>query len=315
MSFRSKCQSLLRNLFRRHSVECELDEELQNYLALLTEENLARGLPADEARRLALLEFGGVTQVKQAVRETRAGSTLESMAQDVRFGWRMLKRSPSFTLTAILSLSLGMGATTSIFTAVYSLLIRPLPYPAASRLVWISNFWPRIHMDTVLSPDFVAARTQTRSFEQLAAYTVGDVNLTGAGEPVRVSAAWVTANFLPMLGAVPHAGRLFTTAEDRPGGPQYVLISDRLWRHQFNASPAILNTTITLDGGPQTVIGVLPPHFRFPDLQLEPDVYGPQRLDPDAGVSISRRLTNLAVIALLKNGVSASQARAEMHTF
>jgi hypothetical protein len=145
-------------------VECQLDEELQAYVALLTDEKKAQGMPAEDARRRALIELGGVSQVKQAVREIRAGSDLESVGQDIRFGWRMLKRSRSFTLAAVISLGLGMGATTAIFSAVYSLLIRPLAYPNAQRLVWISNFWPKIHMDTVLSPDFVEARSHTRSF-------------------------------------------------------------------------------------------------------------------------------------------------------
>jgi putative ABC transport system permease protein len=315
MSIWSHGESLLRNLFRRNKVETQLDEELQAYVALLADEKKAQGLPADQAHRTALIELGGVTQVKQAVRETRAGSGLESVAQDIRFGWRMLKRSPSFTLAAILSLGLGMGVTTAVFSAVYSLLIRPLPYPNAQRLVWISNFWPKIHMDTVLSPDFVEARAHTRSFEQLSAYTVGDENLTGAGDAVRVSCAWVTANFLPMLGAVPQLGRPFNTSEDKPGSPPLVLISDRLWHRQFNANPAIVNSIITLDGAKQTVIGVLPPHFRFPDLQLEPDVYGAQRIDPDTSISVTKRLINLNVIALLKDGVSAPQALAEMQTF
>jgi putative ABC transport system permease protein len=306
---------LWRNLFRRNRVETQLDEELQAYVALLADEKEAGGLPAAEARRTALIETGGVTQVKQAVRETRTGSGIESVGQDVRYGWRMLKRSPAFTLAAVLSLGLGMGATTAIFSAVYSLLIRPLAYPNAQRLVSISNFWPKIHMDTILSPDFVEARSQARSFEQLSAYTIGDENLTDAGEPVRVSCAWVTANFLPMLGAVPQLGRVFTDSEDKPGGPPFVLISDRLWRRQFNANPAIVNATITLDGGKQTVLGVLPPRFRFPDLQLEPDVYGPQRVDPDSSISITKRLTNLNVIGLLRSGVSAPQALAEMRTF
>ena len=315
MSIWSRGKSLLRNLFRRNQIERQLDEELRAYVAMLVDEKVARGVPAEEARRRAMIEVGGATQVKQAVRETRAGRDLESLGQDVRFGWRMLKRSPSFTLAAVISLGLGMGATTAIFSAVYSLLIRPLAYPNAQRLVWISNFWPKIHIDTVLSPDFVEARSHTRSFEQLSAFTVGDENLTDSGEPVRVSCAWVTANFLPMLGTVPQLGRLFTESEDRPGGPPFVLISDRLWRRQFNANPAIINTSITLDGGKQTVIGVLPPHFRFPDLELEPDVYGPQRVDPDASITITKRLTNLNVIGLLKTGVSAHEALAEMRTF
>lgn len=315
MSIWSRGESLLRNLFRRDKVESQLDDELEAYVNLLADEKKALGIPADQAGRAARIELGGVTQVKQAVREARTGSRLESVAQDIRFGLRMLKRSPSFTLAAILSLGLGMGVTTAVFSAVYSLLIRPLPYPHAQRLVWISDFWPKMNMDTVLSPDFVEARAHTRSFEQLSAYTIGDQNLTGAGDPVRVSCAWVTANFLPMLGAVPQLGRPFTASEDKPGSPPLVLISDRLWRHQFNANPNVVNSTIILDGGKQTVIGVLPPHFRFPDLQLEPDVYGPQRIDPDTSISISKRLTNLNVIALLKSGVSAPQALAEMQTF
>jgi len=285
MAIWSRGESLLRNLFRREKVERQLDEELQAYVALVADEKEARGIPSGEARREALIELGGVTQVKQSVRESRAGSNLESVGQDIRFGWRMLRRSPAFTLAAVISLGLGMGATTAIFSAVYSLLIRPLAYPDAQRLVWISNFWPKVHMDTVLSPDFVEARSQTRSFEQLSAYTIGDENLTDAGEPARVSCTWVTANFLPMLGGFPQLGRLFTESEDKPGGPRLVLISDRLWRRQFNANPAIINATITLDGGKQTVIGVLPPRFRFPDLQLEPDVYGPQRV---ARIPVSR---------------------------
>ena len=315
MSIFSRAESLLRNLFHRNTVERQLDEEVQAYVSLLADEKKARGVPAEEARREALIELGGVTQVKQAVRETRSGTDLESVGQDIRFGWRMLRRSPSFTAAAVISLGLGMGATTAIFSAVYSLLIRPLAYPNAQRLVWISNFWPKIHMDTVLSPDFVEARSRTQSFKQLSAYTVGDENLTDAGEPERVSCAWVTANFLPMLGAVPQLGRWFTESEDKPGGPPLVLISDRLWRHQFNANPAIINSSITLDGGKQTVIGVLPSRFRFPDLELEPDVYGPQRVDPDASISITKRLTNLMVIGLLKPGVSDQQALAEMRTF
>jgi len=187
MAIWSRGESLLRNLFRREKVERQLDEELQAYVALVADEKEARGIPSGEARREALIELGGVTQVKQSVRESRAGSNLESVGQDIRFGWRMLRRSPAFTLAAVISLGLGMGATTAIFSAVYSLLIRPLAYPDAQRLVWISNFWPKVHMDTVLSPDFVEARSQTRSFEQLSAYTIGDENLTDAGEPARVS--------------------------------------------------------------------------------------------------------------------------------
>ena len=210
--------SAWRNLWQRRSVEAGLSDEVRGYVEMLTDEKVAAGLPRAEARRLALMELGGEAQVKQAVRDGRAGSGLETLTQDVRFGWRMLRRSPGFTIVAVISLGLGIGATTAIFSAVYSLLLRPLDYTQANSLVWVSNLWPRFHMDTVFSPDFVAARRQSKSFAELAAFTERDQNLTEAGEPARTSYASVTANFFPMLGVRPQLGRGFSADEDKPGG-------------------------------------------------------------------------------------------------
>jgi predicted permease len=170
-------------------------------------------------------------------------------------------------------------------------------------------------METVLSADYTAARGSTHSFEELGAFTIGDQNLTHAGRPTRVTCAFVTANFLSMLGVTPQLGRMFTAGEDVPGGPRLVLISDHLWRRQFNADPRVLLSTILLNGEKQLVIGVLPAAFRFPDLQLEPEVYAPQRLNPASSVSIDRVLINLNVIGRLRSGTTDQQALAEMRAF
>ena len=307
--------SLWRNLLHKRRVEAGLSAEIRGYVEMLTDEKVAAGVPYARARREALMEMGGEAQVKQAVRDGRPGSGLETLWQDVRFGWRMLRRSPGFTIVAVISLGLGIGATTAIFSAVYSLLLRPLDYAQANSLVWVSNLWPRFHMDTVFSPDFVAARAQAKSFAELAAFTERDQNLTEAGEPARTSYASVTANFFPMLGVRPQLGRGFSAEEDKPNGPNVVMLSDRLWRRKFNGDPRVIGAGITLNGQRHWVIGVLPEHFRFPDVQLEPDVYGPLGLTAADTVSIDKPMMNLEVIGQLRDGVTAEAAREEMRTF
>ena len=312
MAIWSRMLSVGRNLFQKDRVDGQLSEEVRGYVEMLADEKMAAGVPPAQARREALMEAGSVTQ---AVRDARAGSGLESFGQDVRFGWRMLGRSPGFTIIAVVSLGLGIGATTAIFSAVYSLLLRPLDYAQANALVWVSNAWPRFHMDTVFSPDFVAARRQVKSFAELAAFVERDQNLTDAGEPARTSYANVTANFFPMLGVVPQIGRNFSADEDRPNGPNVVMLSDRLWRRKFNADPRVIGSGITLNGQRHWVIGVLPARFRFPDVQLEPDVYGPLGLAAVDTLSIDKPMMNLEVIARLREGVTAEAAREEMRGF
>ena len=173
MAVWSRLLSLVRNLFQKERVDGQLSDEVRGYVEMLADEKVAAGMPVAQARREALIEAGGATQVAQAVRDARAGSGLETVWQDARFGWRMLRRSPGFTVVAVVSLGLGIGATTAIFSAVYSLLLRPLDYAQSNSLVWVSNLWPRFHMDTVFSPDFVAARRQTKSFAELAALLAG----------------------------------------------------------------------------------------------------------------------------------------------
>ena len=305
-------RSALRNLFRKPQVEKQLDDELRAYVEMVTDEKMAAGMSAAEARRTAMAEFGGVEQVKQTVRDGRAGAAAECAWQDVRYAARQLRRNAGFTLTAVVTMGLGIGATTAIFSAVYSLLLRPLPYHDASRLVSVSDANPTFLPD----PDFVAARTETRSFEQLAGFHAStEDTLTGAGDPMRVTQAAVTASFFSVLGVVPALGRNFHPDEDWSGGPNVLILSDRLWRDRFSADAKIVGRTIKLNGTVFTIIGVLPRHFSFPSSSLEPDVYGPAALERTTVMNPQGRIWGIQTIARLRAGVSGGQAQAEMQAF
>lgn len=248
---------------------------------------------------------------KAAVRGVRE-SFAELFWQDVRYGLRQLGRNRGFTLTAVITLGLGIGATTAIFSAVYSLLLRPLPYYDASRLVSISD----AHSAPLLDPDFVAAESESRSFEELAGFhTDLQDNLTGVGDPVRVTRAAVTANFFPTLGVLPQLGRNFSPSEDWSGGPNVVLLSDHLWRNKFNADARIVGKAITLNGASYTVIGIVPRTFSFPSPYLEPDLYGSAVLERDTTVSFTKGIWGIQTIARLRPGVTVEQAQAEIQAF
>jgi hypothetical protein len=194
----SQIKAAFRNLLHAQQVECELDDEIASYVAGVTDEKIAAGLAPQEARRRALAECGGTEHVKQAVRISRAGAFAESLRQDIRFGIRQLRRNPAFAWTAILTLALGIGATTAIFSAVYALLLRPLTYPGSDRLMFLYQHTKYDDMSALINQDFIAAQSTLRSFESVAGYLdYGDQNLIGAGAPMRVSAMGVTANFFP----------------------------------------------------------------------------------------------------------------------
>ncbi len=251
------CKSVLRNLFHRREIENQLDDELKAYLRIVVDERVAAGMPVAEARRTAMAEFGGIEQVKQTVRDNRAGTAAELIWQDVRYALRQLRRNRGFTLTAVITMGLGIGATTAIFSAVCSLLLRPLPYPDANQIMSVSD----LNSAPILDPDFVAARAGTRSFQQLAGFhTYTEDTLTGIGDPMRVTRAAVTADFFTVLGVIPALGRNFYPDEDWSGGPNVLMLSDHLWRNKFNADPEIVGRAIKLDGTDFTVIGVLPRH-------------------------------------------------------
>jgi len=314
----SKVRFALRNLLRRQQVESDLEAEISSYVDAVTDEKIAGGLSRDEARRRALAESGGMEQVKQAVRNSRAGTFVESVGQDIRYGLRQLRRNPAFTWAAVITLGLAIGATTAIFSAVYALLLRPLPYLGANRLMYLSQAWPKTNTDSVrmISPDFVAAQSTLKSFQSFAGFVgMGDRNLIGSGDPVRVNVVEMTANLLPELGVLPGPGRNFLSSEDRKGGPAVVLLSHRLWESKFHGDASIVGRAVTLDGKSQTVVGVLPAHFLFPDPAIEPDVCVPADFDPDTNLSRDKNILMVSTTARLRDGVTEQRALAELQTF
>ena len=312
-----RVRSALRNLLHKQQIESDLDAEIRSYVDAVADEKIAGGLSHDEARRHALAESGGMEQVKQAVRSGRAGMLAESLGQDLRYGLRQMRHNPAFAWTAIITLALGIGATTAIFSAVYALLLHPLSYPASDRLMHIYQHTKYGEMSTMPNQDFFAAHSALRSFESVAGYLdYGDENLTGAGAPIRVSAMGVTANFFPTLRVPPALGRNFLSSEDRKDGPAVVILSHRLWQSRFNSDPMIIGHTIMLAGKAQTVVGILPAHFVFPDPAAEPDLYVPDDLDTDTRLeSTNISIVMVLTIARLRDGVTLPQAQAELNLF
>ena len=240
-SRRSPLRSLARNLLRKPAVESELDQELQSYAETITEEKIAAGMSPAEARRTTLADIGGIEQVKQSVRDRRTGTGLELLWQDVRYALRQLAHNRAFTLTAVLTLGLGIGATTAIFSAVYALLLRPLPYPDADRLMFMlgENSDPHLRPRS-RSQDFVAATNKheiLRAVRGLLHYY--NPKPHRPGRTLRVASANVTANFLPDARSR-SAARAPLHPQDKtvPTGPLVVILSNHLWRTYFHADPA-----------------------------------------------------------------------------
>ena len=303
------------NLFHKDELDSDLNAELGQFVDAIVDEKIEAGMSPSEARRSVLGEIGGMEQVKQAVRESRTGTSIELLWQDVRYGMRMLRRNPSFTWTAVITLGLGIGATASIFSVVYSLLLRPLPYSKPDELVSVTGASPKFQSDVLVSPDFVAAQQGVKSFSQLGGYWWANRNLTGTGNPVRVVWVGVTENFLPMLNVTPKLGRVFSKGEDRPGGPELIILSNRIWRSQFQADPQVIGKSITIDSKGETIIGVLPANFSFPNYGLEPDVYALADIDRDTTLSPQKGVMGILTIGRLRPDVSAAKAQSEMQTF
>ena len=318
MGIGTRLKSALLTLLRKQRVESELEMEIRSYVDSITDEKIASGTLPAEARRQALIEAGGLEQVKQAVRDQRASSFAESVAQDIRYGLRQLRRNPAFTFTAVITLGLGIGATTAIFSAVYALLIRPLPYPDSDRLMEILDGNPKKGWlsGPLISPDFVAAQSSLRSFESVAGFAdSGDMNLTGRGDPLRVKVVGITANFLPELHVIPEKGRAFLSSEDQMGGPAVVLLSHRLWQGKFGGDAGVINRPITLAGKAWTIVGVLPAHFIFPDPAIEPDLYIPAGFSADTSVTPTSPVAFVRTIGRLRDGANVAQANADLKLF
>ena len=271
-----------------------------------------------EALRAVRLERDSVETAKQDVRSAGWESFVETCWQDLRFAARMLRKNPGFTAVAVLTLALGIGANTAIFSVVYAVLLKPLPYGQPEQLVTVFEAQPRegIMGNGWSYPNFAELRANEHSFSEMAGHQQHQLTLTGRGEPTVVNTAVVTPELFSVLGEKPVAGRTFLPEEGRPGAPAVVILSENLWRSLFGADPNIIGTSITLDKRSCTVVGIMPAGFRFPAISEDEHIWIPLVQDPLFGSWTERRGGHwLRVTARLKPGVSIAQAQAELDAF
>ena len=294
--------SRLRGLFTRRRLDQDFEQELDSHLALLTEENMRRGLTPEEARRAARLRLGGVTQLRETHRELHGLPWLETLAQDIRYGLRMLRKNPGFTGVAILTLALGIGANTAIFTVINAVMLRPLPYANPQELVTWRHNESQVDVDDI--------RAQSRSFFSAGGAVNPEVmDYTGGSEPLGVHAGYVDAGLFKVLGVPAMLGRAFLPDEDRSGGPRAVVLAYPFWREYLAGDPNVVGKAITLSGNSYTVIGVMPAGFAVPEYSL--DVFVSLRMVyPEAAAYRGVHFMNS--YWRLKPGVTLAQAAARM---
>ena len=297
----------LAGLFNRRARDRELAEELESHLRMHVEDNVRAGMSPEEARRVALLELGGVEQVKEQYRRQRGVPALEDLWQDLRYAARVLAKRPGFTLVAVATVALGVGATTAIFSVVNSVLLRPLPYKDPERIVqvWENNpkrGWTR---DTISPLNFEDWRTQARAFEAVSAYEYESFVLTGGQEPERLGGILASSDFFRVIGVEPAIGRAFLPGEDRAGAGRVAVISDRLWQRRFGSRADVLNQSLVLNSESYTVVGVMPKGFQFPSRNTDVWV---------ASVDLKRPRSDhfMYAVARLKAGTPLEEAQADI---
>lgn len=292
-------------------METELSDEVESYLSLLIQRKIERGIDPQEARRLALIEFGGTEQIKERVREVSMGHYLETLLQDIRYAARILKKKPLFTLIITITLALGIGANTAIFSICDAVLFRSLPFPDSNHLV---NIWEsevkHIHQPKAFSSyrDFHEWETNNHTFEKIAAYTwaTGGKTLTGLGDAQPVLTIPVTKDFFSLLGVQPMLGRTLVPDDFKTG--EAVVLSHRLWQTTFGGSKDILNKNITLSGKTYTVVGVMPSSFQMYPAQT--DIWYPMGADNTLATNPKQHL--LAIVGRIKPGVPFSAAEQDL---
>jgi predicted permease len=306
------------NPFSRKRWEQDASEELRFHIEQQIASNIAAGMTREEARRQATLQFGAVEGVKEDCREQRRGFWLETLWADVRYALRMLRKNPGFAAIAMLTLALGIGANTAIFSVLDGVILKPLPYPQADRLTLIwTDLKDAGQMRVPFSgPDLMDVKRRARLFQDVGGTWVGSAALTGTGEPEQVKIGFVTYNFLSILGAHPALGRLFVPQDDVKGAAPRIILTDGLWRRRFGADPQIIGRSIRVDGEAATVVGVMPPTFRlvFPeDANIPPDVQAfiPFRDDLDQE---ARDANYLRVVGRLQSGTTVHQAEGELRS-
>ena len=307
----------LRSLAGRRRMDQELDKELRFHLDRQTAEYIAAGMPPDEARHAAFRRLGGVAQIEEECREVRRISMIENFLYDFRYTLRALGRSPGFAAVMVLTLSLSIGANSAIFSVIRGVLLRPLPYPHEDRVVRFflsSAEYPKFPVNAF---DFLDFRSRNHSFDSMAIMTRKDVQLSGAGEPQRLSGFEVSAGYFHVLGVSPERGREFERRDELPGNGRVAILSDRLWRTRFHGDPSMVGAKIRLEGRVYTVVGIMPPGMRHPGNEYRSTPYGdtvdvwcPFTFEGDP----NRRGSHYTEgIGRLKPGVGSEAAAAEMN--
>jgi len=259
--------SRIRGFLGSRARDRSLNEELQMHLELLTQENIRRGMGTDDARAAARREFGGVEQITELYRNQSGFPVFESVSRDFRFGLRMLFQSPGFATLDVLTLAMGIGANTAVFSLVDAVLLQSLPYRNTQQLLLLTETLPQLGGADevgVSAAEYLDYRAANRCFSDIAAYQTSGFNLTGNGTPLRVQAASVSASLFSLLGTSPALGRTFAAGEDREGAGPVAVLSYSLWRDRFGLDANVLGTSVRLDEKPFTIIGVMPANFQFP---------------------------------------------------
>ncbi|HZZ39861.1 MAG TPA: ABC transporter permease [Acidobacteriaceae bacterium] len=304
------------NLFRRDRVDAEIDAELRSHIEMAVEDAMHAGVPEVEARRAARLRFGNPVIMKEKTMGSDAVLSLESLRRDVRYALRQLKKAPGFTAVVIVTLALGIGANTTVFSIVDAVLLRPLPYAHPEQLVEVQSLEGRdgFISGAVSYPDFFDWRAQNHSFSHLVSYQDNSGTLTGVERAVHLDGDTVSWDLLPLLGVAPELGNGFRP-EDEKLGARVVLISHALWVSQFGSDPAVVGQTMHLSGQNYTIAGVMPLSFRFPVNAPKNDYWTTLAVDNDGtprAATANRGNHSLNVIGRLKPGVTVAQADAEM---
>ncbi len=307
----------IRALFAREIVIEDIDRELRLHVDMQTDANIAAGMSPDEARREALRSFGNLPKVRDAAYDVKGGGFFETLSQDIRYGARVLTKHKTFTLVAVLTLALGIGANTAIFSVVNELLLKPLPYRDPERIVMVWEVTPEgRHQNNSSRGNFKAWREQNRSFENMAAFTDQRTNLTGEGEPEELTAQFTNPEFFEVLGVDPLLGRPLLPEDGEADKSNVVVLSYGLWQRRFGGQASVIGKPIMLNRVPSTVVGVMPAHFQFyirqrtgtgRPAELWTVLPMPETPEADRG-------RFLGVVARLKNSVSTEQADAEMRT-
>jgi len=313
MRWKQELSFIIRRVIHRRRAEHDLDEEIRAHLEMEIEQNIADGMSPEDARLAARRSFGSVALAKEDSRAMWGLGALENFWQDLRYGLRMILKNPVFTTIAVLTLALGIGANTAIFSVVNVLLFKPLPYPDSERLMQLYKFNTARGREygTWEYPKFEMLRDQNRSFDPVAAFQDYEVTITGDAEPERVNFEFVSASYFPLLGVSPVIGRTFSAEEDRtPGTHPVAVIGNELWKRRFGSDPQVIGKALTLNGGKFTIIGVLPAEFRGQTGGAE--MWLPIMMWPGHRFSSNAKNSWALILARLKPDVTVTAAQAEM---